>query len=175
MVGRLFGAARTNRAPVRSLVDSSTIRLRPGAALKMGRATGSHLARRRESRVAAGRGPASAPHPLGDCALSIICGASRYEAAARKAELGKKSFGSPLECSCYVHILPCHFVNRSRGSDERHGGDAGGRDWRGRCAGRSLPRARHPLQPQGETHLFFACIIRWTDRRASTPARDRSI
>src|SRR5580700_1455771 len=54
--------------------------------------------------------------PSGDCALAIICGASRYEAAARKAELGKKSFRSPLECSCYVHILPCHFVNRSRGS-----------------------------------------------------------
>jgi len=37
-------------------------------------------------------------------------------------------------------------------------------------AGRGAGR---PPQPEGETHLFFACIIRWPDRRASTPARDR--
>ena len=48
-----------------------------------------------------------------------------------------------------------------------------GREWRGGCAGRSRKRAQHPRQPEGETHLFFACIIRWPDRRGSTPARDR--
>jgi hypothetical protein len=85
----------------------------------------------------------------------------------------QKIFPLPLECSCYVRNLPCHFVNRSRGSDERHGEDAGAADWRGGCARGSQPRARHPPQPEGETHLFFTCIIRCLDRRGSTPARDR--
>jgi hypothetical protein len=55
------------------------------------------------------------------------------------------------------------------GTQERPSGP----DWRGGCAGRSRKRAQHPPQPEGETHLFFACIIRWPDRRGSTWARDR--
>ena len=86
--------------------------------------------------------------------------------AARNAERCPKSLP--------IRLLFAPSPTVIRVGDERHGGDPGGRDWRGRYADRSPPRARHPPQPEGETHLFFACIIRWPDRRGSTPARDRS-
>jgi hypothetical protein len=90
-----------------------------------------------------------------------------------KAQLGEKSIDSLLN----VLVMFTIFLVTS----STDGGEAmsdtrerpSGPDWRGRCAGRSRPRSQHPPQPEGETHLFFACIIRRPDRRDSTPARDQ--